>query len=107
MTKDIGRKATLLALFLAIGVAACDEEEGACILSYEQREECRPRTTASLCTEFGNGTGALVPTTRLMPVTDEDRDRFENVKALGGDVTGLVCQRLGYIDCRAGVCQRR
>jgi hypothetical protein len=108
MTKYTVRMPLFLVASLAIGLlSGCEKEKGACIATFDKSEECRTETTRELCTAYAEPGVGSPKTTRFVAVTKEDRDRFENVKAIGGDVTGLVCRRLGYLDCRMGTCRRK
>jgi hypothetical protein len=110
MTKNIGLTAIVLAGALASGLlGACDkQEDGACIMIYDNRDDCRIRTTADMCTKFASGGVGAPKSTRFEPVTQEDRDRYENIKAPGSDITPLICQRLHYLHCQqaSGLCTK-
>jgi hypothetical protein len=106
MTTNIG--ALSLASLLAIGLlGACTKEKGACIVTYADREVCRPDADAELCNAFATPGPSAPVKTRLEAITQEDRDRYETVKAISPDITAQICRRLGYDDCRMGSCQRR
>src|SRR5690349_19737463 len=108
MTTNIGRMAIALAGFLALGLlGACTKENAACIATYADREECRPGADAELCNAYATPGPSGPVKTRLEAVTQEDRDRYENVKAISPDITAQICRRLGYDDCHSGSCRKR
>ncbi len=104
----------LVGLLVMAALAACGakEEKGVCITKFskDSAEQCRLDTARDLCKTLGEPTSSLPDqSSRFEPVTKEDRDRWENVKTTGGDITALTCRRLGFMHCSqaSGMCTIR
>lgn len=100
-------------LVVVFSFVACSskKESGACVTTFDGKtEQCRPDTAQDLCKQLGEPTASLPQqASRFEPVSKEDRERWENVKSMGGHVSGLTCQRLGFMHCSqaSGYCTAR